>query len=239
MERTTKEGRALQYQGRKTSRVKSEQRRRDILEATLNIVRTEGVRGIRHRAVAAAAGVPLAATTYYFKDIDELIVDAFTLYTEQALVTLNEFTAHFYQPLASMLQQKTQDPTADKEHLIEYMTEQVTDYMRNQMFEQRDMLIVEQALRYEAIINPKIRQLLKVHRKALYDMGVEFFTNMVHSTTPYEDAELLIGLFHTLEYNSLLNQLDELEMTQVEQSIRHYITLLISYLLTTNESINK
>src|SRR5690554_7202695 len=67
----------LQYQGRKATRAKSEQRRRDILEATLRIIRTEGVRGVRHRAVAKEAKVPLAATTYYFKDIDELIVDAF------------------------------------------------------------------------------------------------------------------------------------------------------------------
>ena len=41
------------------------------------------MRGIRHRAVAKEADVPLAATTYYFKDIDELIVDTFTLYTEK------------------------------------------------------------------------------------------------------------------------------------------------------------
>src|SRR5690554_906244 len=83
----------LQYQGRKATRAKSEQRRRDILEATLRIIRTEGVRGVRHRAVAKEAKVPLAATTYYFKDIDELIVDAFTLYTEQALLRSEEHTS--------------------------------------------------------------------------------------------------------------------------------------------------
>src|SRR5690554_7354890 len=92
----TVKNKTLQYQGRKTTRVKSEQRRRKILEATLRIVRTEGVRGIRHRAVAKEAAVPLAATTYYFKDIDELIVDAFTLYTEKALLVLKDFTGHFY-----------------------------------------------------------------------------------------------------------------------------------------------
>ena len=62
----------VKYQGRKTSRVGSEQRRRLILEAALRIVIREGVRGIRHRAVAKEADVPLAATTYYFKDIQEL-----------------------------------------------------------------------------------------------------------------------------------------------------------------------
>ena len=43
---------AVKYQGRKTSRAGSEQRRRLILEAALRIVIREGVRGMRHRAVA-------------------------------------------------------------------------------------------------------------------------------------------------------------------------------------------
>ena len=230
MDKTAHDERTLQYSGRQTNRVKSEQRRRQILEATLSIVRTEGVRGIRHRAVAKEADVPLAATTYYFKDIDELILDAFTLYTEQALAVLNEFTEHFYQPLGQILQENVREP-AGRERLIDYMAEQVVAYMLNQVQGQRDMLIVEQALRYEAIINPKIRQLLKMHRKALYDKGVEFFSKVVSSARPYEDAELLIGLFHTLEYNSLLNEPDELDTEQIVKSIKHYITLLIPYLL--------
>ncbi|MFT6450425.1 MAG: DNA-binding transcriptional regulator YbjK, partial [Oleispira sp.] len=81
----SKESNAVQYKGRKTSRVGSEQRRRLILEAALRIVIREGVRGVRHRAVAKEANVPLAATTYYFKDIQELINDTFTLYAEQSL----------------------------------------------------------------------------------------------------------------------------------------------------------
>lgn len=221
----------IQYQGRKASRAKSEHRRLEILEAALRIVRTEGVRGIRHRAVAKEAGVPLAATTYYFRDIEELIVDAFTLYTEQALAVLNEFTQHFYQPLAEVLGRQDNRTEEGKQRLINYMTEQVHGYMINQVDDQRDMLIVEQALRYEAIINPSVRVLLKMHRKALYDIAIEFFTHLIHSETPYEDAELLIGLFHTLEYNSLLEDLDNLDSAQIERSIRHYVTLLVTFLL--------
>ena len=223
-----REAEELQYQGRKASRAKSEYRRLEILEATLRIVRTEGVRGIRHRAVAKEAGVPLAATTYYFRDIDELIVDAFTLYTEQALAVLNEFTGHFYQPLTDVLQQQDIRTQAGQQYVINYMTEQVYGYLLNQVDAQRDMLIIEQALRYEAIINPQVRGLLKMHRKALYDMAVDFFTHLVRSPSPYENAELLIGLFHTLEYNSLLDELGDLNTAQIEKSIRHYITLLVN-----------
>ena len=69
---------SVQYQGRKASRHGSEQRRQQILDAAMRIVVRDGVRGVRHRAVAAEAGVPLSATTYYFKDIDDLLIHGLT-----------------------------------------------------------------------------------------------------------------------------------------------------------------
>ena len=69
---------SVQYQGRKTARQGSEQRRQLILDAAMRIVVRNGVRGVRHRAVAAEAGVPLSATTYYFKDIEEVGTASFS-----------------------------------------------------------------------------------------------------------------------------------------------------------------
>ena len=43
----------VEYQGRKASRHGSEQRRQLILDAAMRIVVRDGVRGVRHRAVAA------------------------------------------------------------------------------------------------------------------------------------------------------------------------------------------
>ena len=221
----------LQYQGRKATRAKSEQRRRDILEATLRIIRTEGVRGVRHRAVAKEAKVPLAATTYYFKDIDELIVDAFTLYTEQALLVLRGFTGNFYQPLSQLLSAGMSGP-AERERLIEFMAEQVTQYMRVQIIEEYDMLTIEQAFRYEALVNQKVRGLGQIHRSALYEIAVEFFEEIIRSKQPKADAEILIGLFHAIEYKALLGGLDNLDMDGVRTTLKHYIGLMVNNLAT-------
>jgi DNA-binding transcriptional regulator YbjK len=51
-------------------------RRTAILEATLRVLGEQGPGGVTHRAVAAAADVPLAATTYYFASKEELLGDA-------------------------------------------------------------------------------------------------------------------------------------------------------------------
>ncbi len=72
------------FLGRKTRRQNSEQRRLNILRAALYIAAQDGVRAIRHRIVAQQAEVPLSATTYYFKDIHDLITDAFVLFSHEA-----------------------------------------------------------------------------------------------------------------------------------------------------------
>ena len=73
------------YHGRKPARQSSEQRRLAILQAALRVMVRDGVRGVRHRAVALEADVPLSATTYYFKDIHDLLADALTLYAKDVM----------------------------------------------------------------------------------------------------------------------------------------------------------
>jgi DNA-binding transcriptional regulator YbjK len=52
---------------------RGEERRQALLEATLKIIEDEGLEGVTHRRVADAAGVPLAATTYYFSSKEDLM----------------------------------------------------------------------------------------------------------------------------------------------------------------------
>lgn len=228
---------SLAYQGRKASRAKSEHRRRLILEAALRIVVREGVRGIRHRAVAKEADVPLAATTYYFKDIQELIVDTFTLYTEKALGVVNRFTDQFYHPLQAMAGNHLQiltsgDDVAEDEldKVLDYLVSQLADYVKEQTGSQRDMLIAEQAFRYEAIVNERIRELALMHRKALFDK-IDEFMQLVSSPTPKEDAEMLMGLFHSVEYSVLLVGTETADYDHIRSTLKRHLSLLIPDLL--------
>ena len=58
---------------------KGEQRREEILRATLGLIGLRGADAVTHRAVAEAAGVPLSATTYYFASKDDLLGQALLL----------------------------------------------------------------------------------------------------------------------------------------------------------------
>lgn len=213
---------ALDYQGRKAIRVKSEARRRLILEAALNIIAKEGVRAIRHRAVAKEANVPLAATTYYFKDIDELIVDTFTLYTEKALEEVNQFSAEFKKPFSNLLSKPMNKEVI--EPFIEHITEQIILYIQNQIENSQTMLIIEQAFRYEAVLNSRIKELVQIHQKALKVHLKDFF-KLLNSPNPEEDATIMLALFNALEYQLLLNQ-DSSDNQPLKSVIHRHLSLL-------------
>jgi DNA-binding transcriptional regulator YbjK len=217
---------AVKYQGRKTSRAGSEQRRRLILEAALRIVVREGVRGIRHRAVAKEADVPLAATTYYFKDIQELINDTFTLYAEQALEVVNQFALRLYEPLAGGEGKSFVEALASKEDMSEVIADNMTQYVVEQIVEHRDALIAEQAFRYEAILSPHLRKLGSVHKEALMQKLTDLLS-LMQSPNPAADANIVISVIHRIEYEGLLVEPSELDKDGIRATLLRQLTLML------------
>lgn len=71
--------------GRKARGAKTRER---ILEATMEIVCTEGVPAATQRAVAGRAGVSLASVTYHFRTVDDLLVAAFTVTGQRTIAAL-------------------------------------------------------------------------------------------------------------------------------------------------------
>lgn len=59
-------------------------RRNRIVDACLDVIAREGVAGTSHRRVASAADVPLGSMTYHFNGMEELLLEAFTRFADQA-----------------------------------------------------------------------------------------------------------------------------------------------------------
>src|SRR3954454_18306759 len=60
-----------QTRGRRDPR--GERRRAELLDAAIGLIGAHGLDEVTHRAVAAAAGVPAATPSYYFRSKDDLI----------------------------------------------------------------------------------------------------------------------------------------------------------------------
>lgn len=217
----------LKYRGRRASREKSEQRRRQILEATMRIIVRDGVRGVRHRAVAAEAEVPLAATTYYFKDIHELIADAFTLYTEWALDYVNHFAADFRITARDIRTMDLTDRTQQLE-AIERLVEKLAGFCRGKLTQDTHMLISEQAFRYEVFVEDRVRRLALMHREATSE-AVREITKLMGSQMVEEDSAIVMAILHAIEYQLLL---DGEEVSDApERILRRYLSMLMPMLV--------
>ncbi|MEU4190588.1 TetR family transcriptional regulator [Kribbella sp. NPDC026611] len=70
-------------------RQRGEQRRDQLLHATLAVIERDGVAGVSHRAVAAAADVSVASITYHFPTLDDLLVAALTWVAEDLAAELD------------------------------------------------------------------------------------------------------------------------------------------------------
>src|SRR2546421_147818 len=73
---------------------KGEARREAILRATLAVIGEHGADAVTHRAVAAAAGLPLSATTYWFSSRDELLEESLRLAAREEVERLERLVVN-------------------------------------------------------------------------------------------------------------------------------------------------
>jgi DNA-binding transcriptional regulator YbjK len=131
---------SVQYQGRKASRQGSEQRRQAILDAAMRIIVRDGVRAVRHRAVAAEAQVPLSATTYYFKDIDDLITDTFAQFVERSAAHMGQFWSSTEGLLRDQVSRLDGGAEA-RRRLANEIARLAVEYVRQQLLTRREHLL--------------------------------------------------------------------------------------------------
>ena len=73
-------------------RPRGQRRRETLLRAALGVISERGIGGTTHRAVAQAADVPVATTTYYFSSLDDLLQSALALYVDDEIARIGEVT---------------------------------------------------------------------------------------------------------------------------------------------------
>jgi DNA-binding transcriptional regulator YbjK len=124
-----------------TARRDPEARRRAIIDAACELIAEVGVDGLTHRLVAARAGVPLGATTYYFATLDDL--------TRTALSHATDITAGYLRSWAEALR-ASEDIAAT---LAELTQECLAD---------RPRALIETELYLAAIRRPELRPLARM-----------------------------------------------------------------------------
>ncbi|KPP97733.1 TetR/AcrR family transcriptional regulator [Marinobacter sp. HL-58] len=216
---------SIRYSGRKTTRAKSEQRRLEILEATLRIAARDGLRGIKHRAVAREAGVPLAATTYYFRDIHELISDSFMLFAEKARDNLNAFYDTINLVLDTLPNETLRRGGAHRRELTSRLSAISTAYLHEQFTKRRQQVLAEQVFLMEALRDRRLAGLARVYREA-WTAGLRQILERLDSPSPDRDAGLLVNVTLGMGYESLLND-QEVDFETLSETVERVICLVL------------
>jgi DNA-binding transcriptional regulator YbjK len=151
---------------------RGEARRAVITEAALAVIARVGPDGLTHRQVAAEAGLPLAATTYWFSSKEDMVRAALQHAAERDL-------AH----VASL---RTASKTWTKKTLAAHLADYVEDTVTNR----RENAVVDCALWVEALRRPDLRPVAQQWVDAYADVLAEVLRNVGAPGTP-DDAELL------------------------------------------------
>lgn len=216
---------AITFQGRKTSRQSSEQRRLAILQAALRVIARDGVRGVRHRAVAKEADVPLSATTYYFKDIHDLLADAFTLYAQENLETVVD---PFWEEVNSWL--STYSPAEVRarpelqNEVVEHLSEMGADFVYTRVTDYREHIIIEYAFWYAALQDERLHAQAIQHGRRLLTNFMRVL-EMVGAQDVELGAKAIICTLRRMEYEAMMTPVPD--KAQFKKSLVHQIKAVL------------
>ena len=114
-------------------------RRDRIVEIAMAVIVSDGLAGLSHRKVAAAADVPLGSITYHFASLDDLAEEAFDLYVTRC-------SDHFERALAA---------TRSSNELPRVLAAEVAAYLAS-----GDQLTLAYELYLGSVRNQRLRRLM-------------------------------------------------------------------------------
>ena len=202
-------------------RSKGEQTRNQILNAAIEVLATQGIKGTTHRAIATQAQLQLSLTTYYFKDIKELVHEAFMLSSTQTVSRAGAAWLPAFEILDSYT--KTQlKRVALRAELAETLSQMATSYLSSKIKEHPTELAIEQLLFTEIQITPKLRKLAESHRQALILPFIQL-CSYFNKDSAMVDADIMLTIFTQLEYRNLVVPVDEIDIENIYLTVERII----------------
>ena len=199
-------------------RESARQRRLGIIEATLGVMRRDGLRAITHRAVAAEAAVPLAATTYYFRDLDDLLTESFLHWS----ATQRHIVESFHQQVLAMLE----DGEPSREQVAELLADAGADYIADQVGAGRGDRVLEFAFMHEAVRLPGLREVVERQQRNYIGYLTEFHAAL-GSPAPAIDAQISNSLLLGLEKGALLSGAESIDRVETRAVLLRYLRAVL------------
>ena len=210
------------YKGKIPSRSDGFQRRKKIILATQTIILDKGIQGVRHRAVAELAQVPLAATTYYFKDISALIHDTALDFYEYILLPQAEVLVESAYQFVSGIEKLDNISESELIAIKADMVNIIFTHITNEKEQFKDSLL-EYTFRNESLRNEVLAKVISSIELYIVKAISKIF-EILGSTQPIPDSKVLMSILLYLQYNLLV---DADTSEEVYQTLENLINKLV------------
>ncbi len=186
--------------------VRGEARRALILDAALHVIGTEGPAALTHRRVASEAGLPLAATTYWFASKDELLIAAYRLAADRDLDRVRAVAARHA-------------PSDD-------LAELLTNLLAAELDQGRTVLIASFAMWLEATRRPDLRAIEAAWTEG-YVSVISDLLRRAGSPSPRIDAQVLTAAIDGLLLGHLARGGQDDIRTELHPVVQRLVTGLL------------
>ncbi len=206
-------------------RSKGEQTRNQILNAAIEVLAQQGIKGTTHRAIASHAQLQLSLTTYYFKDIKELVHEAFLLSSTRTISRVGGAWFQAFELLNSYSKAELKK-LSTRQALAQPLSKLASDYLVNKIIDHPVELAVEQLLFTEIQTTPQLRELANSHRDALlapFSQLCQYF----NKTTAELDADIMLTIFTQLEYRNLVVDVASLDTDHIHQTVTRIVNWIL------------
>ena len=149
--------------------MRGEARRELILDAAIDVLGAEGLAALTHRRVATEAGLPLAATTYWFASKDDLLLHAYRRAADRDIARVRRVAAE----------------SADKD-----VADALADVLGAELTDGRTALVACFTMWVEAARRPDLRE-IEAEWTAAYEGVIEELLRAAGSPEPRIDSRLL------------------------------------------------
>jgi DNA-binding transcriptional regulator YbjK len=186
------------------------QRRAAILDATLRLLGREGSAAVTHRSVAEEAGVPIAATTYYFSSKEDLLREALRLHAEREA-----------ERVAEAMRMLGEGPPT-----VEALAAHLADFVDYGLGAGRQALIAEYELLLRAARDPGLESLSRVFYDRIRGQLEETLTELGAGEPPAA-AQLVMAAVAGLEVDNLATPTTRMSREELRQLIGRLLHSLL------------
>tara|TARA_R110002124_G_scaffold55045_1_gene155871 strand:- start:19945 stop:20616 length:672 start_codon:yes stop_codon:yes gene_type:complete len=206
-------------------RSKGEKTKKLILASAIDMLAKLGIKGTTHRAIAAHANIQLSLTTYYFKDIQHLIQEAFELNSQNATADIPQL----WRPILALLAQHNKVELRRVKvrlELQQQLTNLLLELINLNIKNHRDQLIVEQQLLNEIQFSPALRLLAEQHNAAQLKPCMQV-CQYFNKDLVKVNAQILLTLLKQAQYHQLLANQSILQLGDIRTLLQQTLAIVL------------